>query len=250
MTVFRINPPSPSIRHFDGLLRWVLLIAAIGFAGVILWDYGFINYLLTNDSSRLSLIIIVLFAAFSIYCLWMLVNYSRELAAVEATTTALHTGAELSVAPRGAELGGRAVPRGLLVGDFLDDVAIRLERDPDGNLDILLDSFAAELRVPGRRGIFVADVMYKLGMLGTVIGFIAMLVSLRDLGDFEIAQMRAALQQMTAGMAVALLTTVTGLVCGVLLRLQFNILDAAALRILRRTVRLTELFLRSARSAD
>src|SRR5690606_16266348 len=104
-------------------------------------------------------------------------------------------------------------------------------------------SFASQMRRPGRTGIFVADMMYKMGMLGTVIGFIAMLVSMRELGEFDVETMRAALQQMTGGMAIALLTTITGLVCGVLLRLQFNILDGLAMHVLRRSVRLTELYL-------
>jgi len=57
---------------------------------------------------------------------------------------------------------------------------------------------------------------------------------------FDVETLREALQQMTAGMAIALLTTIAGLVCGILLRIQYNIADSLAAEVLRTTVRITE----------
>ena len=101
-----------------------------------------------------------------------------------------------------------------------------------------------------RLGVFVSDTLYKLGLLGTVIGFILMLVSMRDLGEFDVETMRSALQSMTGGMAVALLTTITGLSAGVLLRMQFNILDNLVLKIVQHLVRFSEVILPSAMAKD
>lgn len=230
-------------KSFDSLFRWVVLIALICLGAVILWDYGFLNYLLINDSSRISALIIGIFICFSLYCVYVIVDYSRELRTVERVSAELEAGEKLTESNGILRIGQRDLPVQRLIPSFLHDAAIKRRNDPDSGFDILIQPFASQLRAPGRRGIFVADAMYKLGMLGTVIGFIAMLVSLRDLGEFDVETMRSALQQMTAGMAVALLTTITGLVSGLLLRIQFNILDGLATHILRRVVRLSELFL-------
>ena len=66
--------------------------------------------------------------------------------------------------------------------------------------------------------------MLKLGLLGTIIGFILMLAPIASMQSFEQASLQTALGQMSGGMAVALYTTLTGLVCNLLLRLQFQFL--------------------------
>jgi biopolymer transport protein ExbB/TolQ len=71
----------------------------------------------------------------------------------------------------------------------------------------------------------VADLMLKLGLLGTVIGFIFMLGSLVDLNSIDITVMQKLLAQMSAGMKVALFTTLTGMSCGVLLNMKYQLLD-------------------------
>lgn len=73
-------------------------------------------------------------------------------------------------------------------------------------------------------GWFAADAVLKLGLLGTIIGFILMLAPIASMQSFEPASLQTALGQMSGGMAVALYTTLTGLVCNLLLRLQFQFL--------------------------
>ena len=89
-------------------------------------------------------------------------------------------------------------------------------------------------------GWFAADVALKLGLLGTVIGFILMLASIRDITGFDTTSLQSALKAMSGGMAVALYTTLAGLVCNLLLRVQFQMLaDAmhAHLCVLKEAVR-------------
>ena len=76
-------------------------------------------------------------------------------------------------------------------------------------------------------GWFAADAVLKLGLLGTIIGFILMLAPISKLSGYDAASLQAALGEMSAGMAVALYTTLTGLVANLLLRLQFQILSDA-----------------------
>ena len=76
-------------------------------------------------------------------------------------------------------------------------------------------------------GWFAADSVLKLGLLGTIIGFILMLAPISNLSGYDATSIQSALGEMSAGMAVALYTTLTGLVANLLLRLQFQILADA-----------------------
>ena len=64
--------------------------------------------------------------------------------------------------------------------------------------------------------------MLKLGLIGTVIGFIIMLGSLSDATTFDVTLLQGVLTTMGSGMGVALYTTLSTLVAGVLLL--YNIL--------------------------
>jgi len=70
-------------------------------------------------------------------------------------------------------------------------------------------------------GWFVADMLLTLGMIGTVLGFIFMLnVSFSSLTALNIAAIQNALVQMSSGMSTALITTASGLICSLFLKLQ------------------------------
>lgn len=84
-------------------------------------------------------------------------------------------------------------------------------------------------------GWLAADSVLKLGLLGTIIGFILMLAPIADLKSYDAASLQAALAAMSGGMAVALYTTLTGLVANILLRLQFQMLGDAMHTLLRQT---------------
>ena len=71
----------------------------------------------------------------------------------------------------------------------------------------------------------------KLGLLGTVVGFIFMASRIGGMPSFDVDQIQALLTQMTAGMAIALYTTLVGLVANLWLGLQLLLLDRTADRI-------------------
>lgn len=68
----------------------------------------------------------------------------------------------------------------------------------------------------------------KLGLLGTVVGFIVMATQLGQSKVFELAEVQLLLKQMTSGMAIALYTTLAGLVANLWLGLQLLLLDRLA----------------------
>jgi len=71
---------------------------------------------------------------------------------------------------------------------------------------------------------FMVGVMTKVGMLGTVIGFILMLSTCLGNVSFQnVASMQGVIGSMTSGMSTALVTTAAGLICSLILQLQlFN----------------------------
>lgn len=71
----------------------------------------------------------------------------------------------------------------------------------------------------------------KLGLLGTVVGFILMSMQIGQSQGFELAEVQKLLQQMTGGMAIALYTTLAGLVVNLWLGLQLLLLDRLADRL-------------------
>jgi hypothetical protein len=113
-----------------------------------------------------------------------------------------------------------------------------------GRLDqrLLLEAFEADLRRGQEFGWFVADLLLSLGLLGTVIGFILMLAPISGLDTTDESAIKGALAAMSGGMAVALYTTLAGLVGGMLLKVQGFLLDGAVQELVGRTTRLTEVF--------
>lgn len=76
-------------------------------------------------------------------------------------------------------------------------------------------------------GWFAADAVLKIGLLGTIIGFILMLSPIASLASYDAASLQTALGQMSGGMAVALYTTLTGLIVNIVLRFQYQFLADA-----------------------
>lgn len=83
-----------------------------------------------------------------------------------------------------------------------------------------------------------AGAAIKLGLLGTVVGFIFMSLQLSRMPGFDIEHVQALLSQMTQGMAIALYTTLVGLAANLWVGLQLLLLDRMADRVVAEIVSL------------
>jgi hypothetical protein len=122
---------------------------------------------------------------------------------------------------------GRALEPGILathIGNLL--IKAGLSR---GAVDqtVLLRAMADRLRGREKLGLFVAEGMLRLALLGTAIGFILMLIPIAQLKSFEADTLRTALSGMTGGMAIALNVTVTGISAALVLKFEYYLLDGA-----------------------
>ena len=80
----------------------------------------------------------------------------------------------------------------------------------------------------------------KLGLLGTIIGFIIMLAPIAGIDASDRMMLKSSMGLMTDGMAIAMYTTLAGLVGSILLRVQYYMLDAATAKVFSQAVSLTE----------
>lgn len=70
-------------------------------------------------------------------------------------------------------------------------------------------------------GWFTSELCLTLGMAGTIIGFIMMLSGFENLNVAEAQTIQQLLAQLGKSMATALYTTIVGLICGSLLKIQY-----------------------------
>lgn len=70
-------------------------------------------------------------------------------------------------------------------------------------------------------GWFTSELCLTLGMLGTIVGFVMMLTGFEDIDMTKPQTIQALLSDLGKSMATALYTTLVGLICGSLLKIQY-----------------------------
>ena len=214
------------------LLKGMVLLAVVGFAFAAAWHYGLLQRVWRQDTTGISVGITLVFlvaAAHGSHCLLRLSRALNHLGAVQR-------------AIGGDDAGGTAALPDGCVSRYIRDLHTKASLSRGRSIDqgLLLDTFEAELKHGHVFGWFVADLLLSLGLLGTVIGFIFMLGPISGLDGSDQSAIKAALAAMSGGMAVALYTTMAGLIGGMLLKIQGFLLDRAVEELLRGTTRLTE----------
>lgn len=230
---------SPGAVHPERgpLLLWMIFTGICIFAVVLLWRYGLIYLMVSSDRTYISSLIAVLYIITSCHCLWRTMAIARE------GETAGRAREILSAVDGAKALDGdaRALPAGL-VTDHIRSLVTKAEGQPAGRIDqtLLLRSLADRLRGSNGFGAFASDTLMKLGLLGTIIGFIIMLAPIATLDAADKVAMKSSMGLMSDGMAVAMYTTLAGLVGSILVRIQYYMLDAATQQVFSDAVTLTE----------
>jgi hypothetical protein len=172
----------------------------------------------------------------SLHCLWRILAVSKEGSAAQKAGEAV---ARDGIA---APVGGGLVARH--IRDLITKAAHQRGKRVDQTL--LLRVLADRLKGSNAFGAFASDTMLKLGLLGTIIGFIMMLAPIGGLDPENRAAVRSSMSLMSDGMAVAMYTTLVGLAASILLKVQYSILDSATSKVFAYAVDLTEVHVVSA----
>ena len=179
-----------------GLLRALLVLVVIIFGFWLLNERNLLLIVLEGDKSHISKIIGFLWIITSLYWILLSKNISNEKDSLSnfnfhnenLSTTKFFNGLE----------GG--------------------ERK-----EILLNAIELDFEKKLSYGMIASEISLKLGLLGTIIGFILMLQPIANLDNTSPENLKIALASMSSGMAVALYTTLSGIVVNTLLRIQFHI---------------------------
>lgn len=219
------------------LLLWMIFTGLSVFAAVLLWRYGLLHLMVTSDRTYISSVIAALYIVTCVHCFLRTRAIAREGAVGERCR------AILAAADGGAALESDAtsLPKGLIT-DHIKSLIEKAKAQARGRIDqtLLLRSLADRLRGSNGFGSFASDTLMKLGLLGTIIGFILMLAPIAGLDAADRASVKTSMGLMSDGMAVAMYTTLAGLVGSILVRIQYYMLDSATQRVFSDAVTLTE----------
>jgi MotA/TolQ/ExbB proton channel family protein len=239
MTIGPIAGPAADPSERSALLFWMIFTGLSIFAVVLLWRFGLIRLMLTSDRTYISSVIALLYVLTCGHCFLRTRAIAREGAAARRCRALL-------AAPEGGrtlDAGAAALPRGL-VRDHIESLVTKAAAQDYRPVDqtLLLRTLADRLRGSNGFGAFVSDTLMKLGLLGTIVGFIIMLAPIAGLDAADKVAMRSSMGLMSDGMAVAMYTTLAGLVGSILVRIQYYMLDAATQRVFSDAVVLTETY--------
>ena len=188
------------------------------------WDTGLLPSMLANDNTRLSIIILTIFFAACLHCFERSLYLSRQFSILNHYTSLTDTTALSTNSPNSP------------VQHYLIQASTREEQDT-----VLLSEVLAEkIRGQNQIGWFISGVLIKLGLLGTVIGFMLMLGSLDNIQSMDIGQVQTLMQTMTQGMKIALNTTLLGLASSMLLGIQYLYLDRRADQLIAQTIQFSQ----------
>ena len=182
------------------LQKSIVLFTIIVFAFYLLFDLGLLNLIFESDKSKISILILFIYTAATLH--WFFLAWQLD----------------------GEQKGDGKV------SDFLNASNSKTELERQNLLNILGDQLSNRHAL----GHMTSDILLKLGLTGTVVGFILMLLPIGDMKDFDPQKIQPLLSSMSGGMAVALYTTLSGLVTSTILKFQYFLLDASLSKLINR----------------
>ena len=224
----------------DPVLSWMIFASLNVLSFVLLWFYGLLQTALDADPTHITLCIAVIYIATSFHCLWRCMVVSRETAAERRLAAWLVAG-ECNLQRLDEGVGNDAGDG--LVGDHVRDLITKsrlLAEDQKLDQTLLLRVLAQKLNGSTPFGAFAADLVMKLGLFGTIVGFIMMLAPIAGLNADDQAAIKSSMSLMSEGMAVAMYTTLSGLVGSILIKIEYQFVETATAALLASAVSLTE----------
>ena len=226
--------------------QWLVLAGLVVFGVAVLWDRGLYQAVVRADASHLCLVMTLLFIGTIVHSGLLSRRLARRANALASFVAPLRGHQERVPLDRLTLCGGADT----LLADFLHAMAARDARRDTTDAAPLTEVLAERVRGGHAIGWHLTELLVKLGLLGTVIGFMIMLSSVAALESFDIENAQELLSTMMQGMGVALNTTLFGFVCGMLAGLQYLMLDHAADSLIADAVYLAEARLQSTVSGE
>ena len=236
-----------SIKDIEShlLLIWLIFFGVVTFGLIVSWNEGFISLLFKGDRSHISIIITLIFILATVHGANRTVQLSRQIGLADRIAELLATATSIGLVADHIVIDTDTPLPDSDVSQYVHDLLLTRRGEQSSEEVVasrtdLLDVFANKARSPHEVGWFIVDMLIKLGLLGTIIGFIMMLASVGQTTSVDVSSMQKVLTQMSNGMGTALYTTFAGLTGSILLAAQYHLLDHGVDTLIEKTVTLTE----------
>tara|TARA_R110000850_G_scaffold91742_24_gene194809 strand:+ start:10114 stop:10836 length:723 start_codon:yes stop_codon:yes gene_type:complete len=207
-------------------LRWLMLSGLCLFGLHVAWTLGLVQRVLVTDLTQISAVILLIYLGGVIWGGWRASQLSAAHHALAQLRTGFLRSGRIDATPKGPQDWAGEYCAGLLVPDS-DRAALR---------EILIE----RARGAHEAGWFVSSLLLKLGLLGTIVGFVFMLGAIDALKTLTYADLPQMLGRMGSGMGVSLYTTLVGLLANLALGMQNLQLDRSAERLVAATLHFSE----------
>jgi hypothetical protein len=228
------------------LLRWLILTGLIAFSLLIAWNEGIISQLFHIDQSRISWIIALVYLIVTLHCGKLIYSISLQMNLSRKVDRMIKDEDKLDIKVEGDDvfINSNIKLPDCFMSDYISDLFYSNKNmtggEEAGSPSELIEVYESRLKGPQEIGWFVSDMMLKLGLLGTIIGFILMLGSVAHIANFDVSNMQKILQHMSNGMGTALYTTLAGLTCSILTAMQYHMIDRHVDELIELTRHLTQ----------
>ena len=221
------------IKEYNQLLKWLLINSLFIFCLIGFYYFGLIQSMLSSDKSYISFVILIVYFITSLHALIKIFNISSEIRNIFIVKNKIETNEKSIITIEDLKglflINDNKKNYKYFYQEYISNIITKTQKTDNKNFDqqILLQLFADKLNKQLKIGLLVSDMMLKLGLLGTIVGFILMLAPISNIDAYDVSTLKTALSSMSGGMAIALFTTLAGLVGGILLRTQYYLLDEA-----------------------
>lgn len=234
------------------LLVWLIFTGVFIFAITVAWHEGVLLLLYTSDKSYISYVISILYFFIAIHCAMRVSYISLQINDSKIVEALVRDRSDLNLRMEGehVRIDDDTYLPDCIVTSYIHDLLNKNtisskgeeEEIQESNTE-LIEVYESRLKGPHEIGWFSADIMIKLGLLGTIVGFIYMLASVSNITDFDVTSMQKILKHMSAGMGTALYTTLAGLTCSMLAAGQYHLLDSNVDKLIHTTKHLAQVYI-------
>ena len=205
-------------KHISDLIfiKWLIGVIFFFLFIYLLSYFDFLSSLINNDASYISSLIFIIFFYFSIKVGIELYYLRMRYININLLLSMLLSKSKKDI---------NDILNIFQKSNNHDDQSIYLYITSNTESPSSKENFEYSLTSKLNTGWLVADGLLKLGLIGTVIGFIIMLSAITEIDGFDFTMMKEMLQNMSGGMKVALYTTLSGLVSSILLTIQYSYLE-------------------------
>ncbi len=224
----------------DSVLSWMIFTSLTLLAFVLAWFYGLAQKAMAADPTHITLFIVLIYATTSLHCLWRCLAISREAGAEHRLASSIVDSEQTlqRILRAGADAAADGVVAAHIQNLMTKSKLLGEERKFDQTL--LLRVLAERLSGSNSFGAFASDLVMKLGLFGTIVGFIMMLAPIAGLNGEDQAAIKSSMSLMSEGMAVAMYTTLAGLVGSILIKIEYQFVETATNKLFVSAVALTE----------